>query len=53
MGLRDMDVAGKYVREDSSKPDAWKNASRSEKQIKKYGGDIFSDTRLSADETCR
>ena len=31
MGLRDMDVARKYVREDSSKPDAWKNASRSEK----------------------
>ena len=49
MGLRDMDVAGKFVTEDSSKPDPWKNASRSEKQIKKYGG----DTRLSAGETCQ
>ena len=41
-----MNAAGMFVEEDSSKPDAWKNASKSYKLIKKYGGDIFSETRL-------
>ena len=45
-GLRGLDVAGKSVEEDGSKPDSWKNASRCDKLIKKYGGDIFSETRL-------
>ena len=41
-----MDVAGKFVDEDSSKPDTGKNASKSDKLIKKYGCDVFSETRL-------
>ena len=36
-----MYAAGKFVEEDSSKPDAWKYASKSDKLIKKYRGDIF------------
>ena len=46
LGLRGMDAAGKYVKEDSSKPDAWRNASKADELIKKYGGDNFSETRL-------
>ena len=41
MGLRDMDVAVKYVGEESYKPDAWKYARRSDKLIKKYGVTSF------------
>ena len=41
-----MEAAGKYVKEDSSKPDAWRNASKADELIKKYGGDNFSETRL-------
>ena len=39
LGLRGMDVAGKFVEEDSPKPDAWKNASKPDKLIKQYRGD--------------
>ena len=35
LGLRDMDASGKFVEEDSTKPDAYKNASKSDKLIKK------------------
>ena len=35
LGLRDMDAAGKFVEEDSTKPDACKNASKFDKLIKK------------------
>ena len=44
---QDRDAAGKFIEGDSSKPDAWKSASKSDKLIKKYGGDIFSETRLN------
>ena len=37
---------GSMLRKTARKPDAWKNASKSYKLIKKYGVDIFSETRL-------
>ena len=50
-GVRGMNAAGMFVEEDSSKPDAWKNASKSNKLIKKFGGEIFSATRLMTGST--
>ena len=41
LDLRGMDTAGKFVGEESSKPNAWKNASKSDKLNKKFSKDIF------------
>ena len=35
LGLRGMDATGKFVKEDTSKPNLWNNASKSDKLIKK------------------
>ena len=46
MSLRGTDDAGRFVEDNNAKSDAWKNVCKSDKLIKKYGGDIFSETRL-------
>ena len=38
--------SGKYVSEDDSKPDMWKNVAKSDKLIRKYSGEVFADTKL-------
>ena len=46
LGLRGMDETGKFVNEDDSKTDMWKHVAKSDRLIKKYAGDVFSETRL-------
>ena len=46
MSLRGTDDAGRFVEDNNAKSDAWKNVCKSDKLIKKYGGDIFSKPRL-------
>ena len=41
LGLRDMDAAGKFVEEDSTKPDACKNASKFDKHQKSMRPDSW------------
>ena len=38
--------SGKYISEDDSKPDMWKNVAKSDKLIRKYSGEVFADTKL-------
>ena len=44
--LRGLDQEGKFIPEDESKLDAWKSIIPADKLIKKYGGEIFSDTKI-------
>ena len=44
--LRGMDNNGQLIVEDDSKTDVWKHVAKSDRLIKKYAGDVFSDTRL-------
>ena len=46
LGLRGMDDKGKFIQEEDSKADAWKNVAKSDRLIRKYAGDAFADTRL-------
>ena len=46
MGLRGMDENGKFITEDDSKTDVWKHVAKSDRLVKKYAGDVFSETRL-------
>ena len=44
--LRGLDQEGKFIPEDESKLDAWKSIIPADKLIRKYGGEIFSDTKI-------
>ena len=44
--IRGMDASGKFLTEDESKPDTWKQMAKSDKLIKKFSGEIFSETKL-------
>ena len=44
--IRGMDEAGKFVSVDESKPESWKHVAKSDKLIKKFSGEIFSETKL-------
>ena len=44
--IRGMDTSGKFVSADESKLDSWKQVAKSDKIIKKFSGEIFSETRL-------
>ena len=44
--IRGMDASGKFLSEDESRPDSWKQVAKSDKIIKKFSGEIFSETKL-------
>ena len=44
--LRGFDTEGKFVIGDETKYDSWKKVAPSEKILKKYGGEVFSETKL-------
>ena len=46
LSLRGMDETGKFITKDDSRTDTWKHVSKSDRLVKKCGGDIFSETRL-------
>ena len=46
LGLRGMDDKGKFIQEEDSRADAWKNVAKSDRLVRKYARDAFADTRL-------
>ena len=44
--LRGLNEEGKYVVEDDTKVGSWKSVILADKLVKKYGGEIFADTKL-------
>ena len=44
--LRGLNQDGRYVTEDDTKQDAWKTHILADKLVKKYGGEVFSDTKV-------
>ena len=46
LGLRGMDDKGKFIQEEDSRADAWKNVAKSDRLVRRYAGDAFADTRL-------
>ena len=44
--LRGLNDEGKYVVEDDTKVGSWKSVILADKLVKKYGGEIFADTKL-------
>ena len=44
--MRGMDASGKFVPEDESKHDEWKQKAKSDRLVKKYAGEAFADTKL-------
>ena len=44
--LRGLNQDDKYVTEDDTKQDAWKTHILADKLVKKYGGEVFSDTKV-------
>ena len=46
LGIRGFDTKGKFIIGDETKHDSWKKVAPSEKIIKKYGGEVFSETKL-------
>ena len=46
MGLRGMDDNGKFIQQEDSRADEWKNVAKSDRLVRRYAGDAFADTRL-------
>ena len=46
MGGGEMDDNGKFIQQKDSRSDAWKNVAKSDRQIRRYAGDAFAETRL-------
>ena len=46
LGLRGMDDKGKFIQEEDSRADAWKNVAKSDRLVRKYAGDAFANIRL-------
>ena len=46
MGLRGMDDNGKFIQEEDSRADAWKNVAKSDRLVRRYAGDAFAESRL-------
>ena len=44
--LRGLDQDGKFVTEDDTKQDAWKTHILADKLVKKFGEEVFSDTKV-------
>ena len=44
--IRGFDTDGKFIIGDETKYDSWKKVTPSEKILKKYGGEVFSETKL-------
>ena len=44
--MRGMDASGKFVPEDESKHDEWKQKAKSDRLVRKYSGEAFADTKL-------
>ena len=44
--IRGMNERGKFKPEDDSKPDAWKEVAKSERILKRYSAEIFSESKL-------
>ena len=46
MGLRGMDADGKFIKQNDNRTDEWKNVAKSDRLIKRYAGDVFTETHL-------
>ena len=44
--LRDRNGDGKFVTEDDARTDMWKHVAKSDRLLKKYAGDVFTDIQL-------
>ena len=44
--MRGMDESGKFMTEQDSKPDAWKDVSKSDRLVRKYSGEVFAESKL-------
>ena len=44
--MRGMDESGKFMAEQDSKPDAWKDVSKSDTLVRKFSGEIFGESKL-------